>query len=88
MDQRGLLERLLDVSEELDVSAALLRPDGHVAWVGEAQQVLLVSCRGGLALQSAERAGETVEPEPGGRIRTAGHSISGPLIGRVQGISP
>ena len=30
MDQRGLLE--------LDVSAALLRPDGHVAWVGEDQQ--------------------------------------------------
>ena len=36
MDQRGLLERFLDVSEELDVPAALLRPDGHVAWVGEA----------------------------------------------------
>jgi hypothetical protein len=25
------------VSEELDVPAVLLRPDGHVAWVGEDQ---------------------------------------------------
>lgn len=30
-----------DVSEELDVPAVLLRPDGHVAWVGEDQQDLL-----------------------------------------------
>jgi 2-polyprenyl-6-methoxyphenol hydroxylase-like FAD-dependent oxidoreductase len=30
-----------DGSEELDVPAALLRPDGHVAWVGEDQQDLL-----------------------------------------------
>ena len=29
------------VSEELDVPRALLRPDGHVAWVGEDQQDLL-----------------------------------------------
>jgi 2-polyprenyl-6-methoxyphenol hydroxylase-like FAD-dependent oxidoreductase len=32
---------VVDVSEELDVPAALLRPDGHVAWVGEDQQDLL-----------------------------------------------
>jgi 2-polyprenyl-6-methoxyphenol hydroxylase-like FAD-dependent oxidoreductase len=31
----------VDVSEELDAPAALLRPDGHVAWVGEDQQDLL-----------------------------------------------
>jgi len=31
----------VDVSEELDVPAVLLRPDGHVAWVGEDQQDLL-----------------------------------------------
>ena len=30
-----------DVSEELDVPAVLLRPDGRVAWVGEGQQDLL-----------------------------------------------
>jgi hypothetical protein len=30
-----------DVSEELDVPAALLRPDGHMAWVGEDQTDLL-----------------------------------------------
>ncbi|MER6174657.1 rifampin monooxygenase [Streptosporangium sp. NPDC001681] len=32
---------VVDVSEDLDVPAALLRPDGHVAWVGEDQQDLL-----------------------------------------------
>ena len=31
-----------DISEELDVPAALLRPDGHVAWVGDDQQDLLL----------------------------------------------
>jgi 2-polyprenyl-6-methoxyphenol hydroxylase-like FAD-dependent oxidoreductase len=30
-----------DVSEELDVPAVLIRPDGHVAWAGEDQQDLL-----------------------------------------------
>jgi rifampicin monooxygenase len=29
------------VSEELDVPAVLLRPDGHVAWEGSDQQDLL-----------------------------------------------
>jgi rifampicin monooxygenase len=29
------------VSEELDVPAVLLRPDGHVAWAGDDQQELL-----------------------------------------------
>ncbi|MET8689822.1 rifampin monooxygenase [Streptomyces sp. NPDC004732] len=32
---------VIDVSEELDVPAVLLRPDGHVAWVGDDQQELL-----------------------------------------------
>ena len=39
---RGLLlDHVVDISEELDVPAALLRPDGHVAWVGEDQTDLL-----------------------------------------------
>jgi len=50
LDQTGRLsvagwadrvDHVIDVSEELDVPAALLRPDGHVAWVGEDQQDLL-----------------------------------------------
>jgi 2-polyprenyl-6-methoxyphenol hydroxylase-like FAD-dependent oxidoreductase len=32
------VDHVVDGSEELDVPAALLRPDGHVAWVGEDQQ--------------------------------------------------
>ncbi|QNE21022.1 rifampin monooxygenase [Kribbella qitaiheensis] len=34
------VDHVVDVSEELEVPAALLRPDGHVAWVGEDQQDL------------------------------------------------
>ncbi|MGW0908848.1 rifampin monooxygenase [Streptomyces sp. NPDC002853] len=50
LDQTGRLsvagwadrvDHVVDVSEELDVPAVLLRPDGHVAWVGEDQQKLL-----------------------------------------------
>jgi rifampicin monooxygenase len=50
LDQTGRLsvagwadrvDHVVDVSEELDVPAALLRPDGHVAWVGEDQTDLL-----------------------------------------------
>ena len=50
LDPTGLLsaagwadrvDHVVDVSEELDVPAVLLRPDGHVAWVGEDQQDLL-----------------------------------------------
>jgi 2-polyprenyl-6-methoxyphenol hydroxylase-like FAD-dependent oxidoreductase len=35
------IDHVVDDSEELHVPAALLRPDGHVAWVGEDQQDLL-----------------------------------------------
>ncbi|MEV7682793.1 rifampin monooxygenase [Streptomyces sp. NPDC088341] len=35
------VDHVVDVGEELDVPAALLRPDGHVAWIGEDQQDLL-----------------------------------------------
>jgi rifampicin monooxygenase len=50
LDQSGRLsvagwadrvDHVTDVSEELDVAAALLRPDGHVAWAGDDQQDLL-----------------------------------------------
>ncbi|MFI9332670.1 rifampin monooxygenase [Kitasatospora sp. NPDC052868] len=37
----GRVDHVVDVSGELDVPAVLLRPDGHVAWVGEDQQALL-----------------------------------------------
>jgi rifampicin monooxygenase len=35
------IDHVVDGSEELDVPAVLLRPDGHVAWVGDDQQELL-----------------------------------------------
>jgi 2-polyprenyl-6-methoxyphenol hydroxylase-like FAD-dependent oxidoreductase len=50
LDQTGLLsvagwadrvDHVVDISEELDVPAALLRPDGHVAWIGDDQLDLL-----------------------------------------------
>ncbi|WP_436762295.1 rifampin monooxygenase [Streptosporangium sp. V21-05] len=50
LDQTGRLsvagwadrvDHVVDVSEELDVPAVLLRPDGHVAWAGEDQGELL-----------------------------------------------
>ncbi|MFE3110477.1 rifampin monooxygenase [Kitasatospora indigofera] len=50
LDQTGRLsvggwadrvDHVVDVSEELDVPAVLLRPDGHVAWAGDDQQELL-----------------------------------------------
>jgi rifampicin monooxygenase len=49
LDQTGRLsvagwadrvDHVADASEELDISALLLRPDGHVAWVGDNQQDL------------------------------------------------
>ena len=37
------VDHVVDVGEELDVPAALLRPDGHVAWIGDDRQELLAS---------------------------------------------
>ncbi|MFD2767938.1 rifampin monooxygenase [Micromonospora eburnea] len=54
LDQTGRLsvagwadrvDHVVDASEELDVPAVLLRPDGHVAWVGDEQQDLLDQLR-------------------------------------------
>ncbi|PZG51937.1 FAD-dependent oxidoreductase [Spongiactinospora gelatinilytica] len=50
LDQTGRLsvagwadrvDHVIDVSEELDAPAVLLRPDGHVAWTGDARHDLL-----------------------------------------------
>ncbi|WP_433412306.1 rifampin monooxygenase [Microtetraspora malaysiensis] len=50
LDQTGRLsvagwadrvDHVVDTSEELDVPAVLMRPDGHVAWAGDDQQDLL-----------------------------------------------
>lgn len=50
LDQTGRLsvagwedrvDHVVDVSEELELPAMLLRPDGHVAWVGDDQQDLV-----------------------------------------------
>jgi hypothetical protein len=52
LDQTGRLsvegwqdrvDHVVDVSEELDVPAVLLRPDGHVAWAGADRSDLLTA---------------------------------------------
>ncbi|MEU5904476.1 rifampin monooxygenase [Micromonospora sp. NPDC047467] len=54
LDQTGRLsvagwadrvDHVVEVSDELDAPAVLLRPDGHVAWVGDDQQELLDQTR-------------------------------------------
>ncbi|MEU4221306.1 rifampin monooxygenase [Actinoplanes sp. NPDC026623] len=37
------VDRVADVGDELDVPGVLLRPDGHVAWVGEDQRTLEIA---------------------------------------------
>jgi rifampicin monooxygenase len=44
-DWADRVDRVVDVSEELDVPAVLLRPDGHVAWVGQDQADLVSQLR-------------------------------------------
>jgi hypothetical protein len=88
LDQTGRLsvagwadrvDHVVDGSEELDVPAVLLRPDGHVAWVGEDQQDLLNQLPrwfGALACGPGVRAGE---PLAG---RTVSHPASGTAAAR------
>jgi hypothetical protein len=37
----GRVDLVTDVSGELDAPAVLLRPDGHVAWIGDDQRTLV-----------------------------------------------
>ena len=59
----GRVDHLTDGSEELDVPAVLLRPDGHVVWVGED-----VEDQGGLEERLRRWFGE---PETRDRARSA-----------------
>ncbi|WP_308222590.1 FAD-dependent monooxygenase [Frankia sp. AgB32] len=74
LDQTGRLsvagwadrvDHVVEVSEELDVPAALLRPDGHVAWIGDDQRDLL----GALPTWFGAPAGSAPPAEPSGQRR-------------------
>jgi hypothetical protein len=51
------VDHVADISEELDVPAVLLRPDGHVAWVGEDRQTLEVALAKWFGAAGAPTAG-------------------------------
>jgi 2-polyprenyl-6-methoxyphenol hydroxylase-like FAD-dependent oxidoreductase len=51
------VDHVVDASDELDVPAVLLRPDGHVAWVGDSQQDLADQLPRWFGPPSAEPAG-------------------------------
>jgi 2-polyprenyl-6-methoxyphenol hydroxylase-like FAD-dependent oxidoreductase len=81
LDQTGRLsvagwadrvDHVVDVSDELEVPAALLRPDGHVAWVGDDQHDLL----GHLPRWFGAAASSSAPPN-GGRSPRRGSSTSG-----------
>lgn len=57
------VDHLVDAGAEVDVPAVLLRPDGHVAWVGDDQQDLLDQLPGWFGTASAE-TGDRPELRP------------------------
>ncbi|GAA3020387.1 rifampin monooxygenase [Streptomyces fulvorobeus] len=50
------VDHVVDVSEEVDAPAVLLRPDGHVVWAGEDQQELLTPLTSWFGAATAEPA--------------------------------
>ena len=71
LDQTGRLsvaawadrvDHVVDASEELDVPAALLRPDGHVAWVGNDQRDLLSHLSPWFGAATGRASGRTNPP--------------------------
>ena len=78
LDQTGRLsvagwadrvDHVADVSEELDLPAALLRPDGHVAWVGEDQQDLRSQLPRWFGAAVPAKRGTGLRPGPRGPAR-------------------
>ncbi|WP_327260358.1 rifampin monooxygenase [Streptomyces sp. NBC_01232] len=82
LDQTGRLsvagwadrvDHVVDVSEELDVPAVLLRPDGHVAWAGDDQQELLGRLPQWFGAATGTGTGAaTAAPEPAAATGTDG----------------
>jgi len=75
LDQTGRLsvtgwvdrvDHVVDASDDLDVAAVLLRPDGHVAWVGDDQQDLLHHLPRWFGAAD-NRTGSTASSSPGRR---------------------
>lgn len=79
LDQTGRLsvdgwadrvDHVADGSDEWDVPAVLLRPDGHVAWVGEEQQALDVALARWFGAAELPRPGEGGRHVEGGQRRS------------------
>lgn len=58
------VDHVADISEELDAPAVLLRPDGHVAWVGDDQQDLLEQLPQWFGAASYGRPGSNSQSRP------------------------
>ncbi|MGV9925181.1 rifampin monooxygenase [Nocardia rhamnosiphila] len=61
------IDHVVDISAELDVPAVLLRPDGHVAWVGDEQQDLLEHLPRWFGAGGTERGEQSPLPASSGR---------------------
>ncbi|HEY8453952.1 MAG TPA: hypothetical protein VIL34_00005 [Actinopolymorphaceae bacterium] len=60
-------EHVVDWSEELDATGALLRPDGHVAWIGDDQQGLHAELQRWFGAAVSSRAQDPLECSSGKR---------------------